>query len=164
MIYGLALVYYTFLPLQLGPDPYTNPWWIWLQGVPLQDLFDDPLGLILNVALFVPLGFLAPLLIRVWKWWEVALTGLSVSAAIEILQFLGDITISPGRVADIDDLIANLAGTILGLLLLRLVLIVPLFRRLTEAAAWPPPAAGADQPIRSLRKRSSEGHCSGGVG
>lgn len=138
-LYVAAVVYVTFLPLHLGPDRYEREWWIWVQAMPFQDLVDDPSGLILNVALFLPLGFLAPLLVRTRKWWQTALAGLAVSATIEALQFLGDLTLSPGRVADSDDLIANVVGTVLGFLLLRLVLLVPAFRSVVERASWPSP-------------------------
>lgn len=136
-VYAVALVYYTFLPLSLGPDPYPQPWWVWVQAVPFQDLMDDPTGLILNVALFVPLGALAPLLVRAWRWWQTALAGLVTSAMIEALQFIGDVSVSSGRVADIDDLIANVTGASVGFLLLRTVMLVPALRRLVKKASWP---------------------------
>jgi len=137
VIYLVALVFFTFLPLRLGSDPYENPWWVWVQLVPFQDIVDDPAGLILNIALFVPLGVLAPVLLRTWRWWQTALIGLTMSASIEIVQFVGDITINPGRVADTDDLIANLAGAVLGFVLLRLGLSVPAFRRIVAIGSWP---------------------------
>jgi glycopeptide antibiotics resistance protein len=149
VLYLMAVVYLTFLPLHLGPDPYEREWWIWVQAVPFQDLLDDPIGLILNVLLFVPLGLLAPLLVRARRWWRAALAGLLVSAAIEALQFIADVTISPGRVADVDDLIANVLGAVLGFLLLQLLLLlVPVFRRIVERASWPAPVA----PRRSCRE------------
>jgi glycopeptide antibiotics resistance protein len=157
VIYLVALVFFTFLPLRLGSDPYENPWWIWVQLVPFQDILEDPAGLILNVALFVPLGVLAPLLLRTWRWWQTALVGLAVSAAVEILQFVGDITINPGRVADTDDLIANLAGAVLGFLLLRLGLAVPAFRRIAEKGTWPRSTDGHDpSPFRVKSTASSD--------
>jgi glycopeptide antibiotics resistance protein len=148
VLYMMAVVYFTFLPLHLGPDQYEREWWVWVQIVPFQDLLADPIGLILNVLLFVPLGLLAPLLVRVRRWGEAALAGLLVSAAVEALQFIADLTISPGRVADIDDLIANVVGAVLGFLLLQLLLLVPVFRRIAAEASWPAPAA----PRRSYRE------------
>ncbi|MEV4736253.1 MULTISPECIES: VanZ family protein [unclassified Microbacterium] len=143
-VYFAALVSLTFLPLSLGPSEYEKPWWIWISIVPFQDLVDDPIGLTLNVALFVPLGVFAPLLLRTSSWLRTALVGLVVSGTIEVVQFIGDITISPGRVADIDDLITNVLGTVVGYILLRVAMLVPSLRRLADLVAWPSPG-GADR-------------------
>ncbi|PCE16378.1 hypothetical protein AUC47_00575 [Microbacterium sp. SZ1] len=156
-VYFAALVYFTFLPLSIGPSEYEKPWWIWISIVPFQDLVDDPIGLTLNVALFVPLGILAPLLLRTSTWLQTALVGLVVSGSIEVVQFIGDITISPGRVADIDDLITNVLGTVVGYLLLRVAMLVPGLRRLADLVAWPSPGA-ADrhhEESRSIRGSGS---------
>lgn len=143
-VYFAALISLTFLPLSLGPSEHEKPWWIWISLMPFQDLVDDPIGLTLNVALFVPLGVLAPLLLRTSTLLRTALVGLVVSGTIEVVQFIGDITISPGRVADIDDLITNVLGTVVGYLLLRVVMLAPALRRLADLVAWPPPG-GADR-------------------
>ncbi|MCM3781268.1 VanZ family protein [Microbacterium hydrocarbonoxydans] len=140
-VYCAGLVFFTFLPLSIGPSEYEKPWWIWIGVVPFQDLVDDPIGLMLNVALFVPLGILAPLLLRTSTWLRTALVGLIVSGTIEIVQFIGDITISPGRVADIDDLITNVLGTVVGYLLLRLAMLVTALRRVADLVSWPSPGA-----------------------
>ncbi|MFN3949963.1 VanZ family protein [Microbacterium sp.] len=61
-----------------------------------------------NVAMFVPLGALA----IAWRrpWWHGILIGVGVSAAIETIQSL----FLPTRVADVGDVVANAAGTALG--------------------------------------------------
>lgn len=138
-VYFAALIALTFLPLGLGSSDYEKPWWIWVNVVPFQDIVDDPVGLTLNVALFVPLGVLAPLLLRTSTWLRAALLGLLVSLSIEIVQFIGDVTVDLGRVADIDDLITNVLGTVIGYLVLRLALLVPVFRRTARLFSWPAP-------------------------
>lgn len=69
----------------------------------------------LNIALFMPLGFLLPL---IWpklnKIKSVLIAGLSLSLLVEISQLLNI------RSTDIDDLIANTAGAILGFFIFRL--------------------------------------------
>lgn len=85
--------------------------------VPFAYMFSDYRNSLLNVLLFVPLGFLLPVL---WKrfcplLWT-GLFGLSFSLSIELLQLL---TL---RATDINDLMTNTTGTILGWLLGRLVL------------------------------------------
>ncbi|MFB4353925.1 VanZ family protein [Microbacterium sp. LS_15] len=138
-VYFAALIALTFLPLRLEASEYEKPWWIWVNVVPFQDIVDDPVGLTLNVALFVPLGLLAPVLLRTSTWLRAALLGLLVSGTIEIVQFIGDVTVGPGRVADIDDLITNVLGTVIGYLVLRLAIRVPAFRRVARLLSWPAP-------------------------
>lgn len=70
---------------------------------------------ILNVLLFVPLGFLLPL---VWAKTDRVLTiivsGFSLSLLIEMFQLLNN------RATDVDDLIMNVLGAVLGYLLFKL--------------------------------------------
>lgn len=85
--------------------------------VPFAYMFSDYRNSLLNVLLFVPLGFLLPVLwkrFRSFLW--TGLFGLSFSLSIELLQLL---TL---RATDVNDLMTNSTGTILGWLLGRLVL------------------------------------------
>lgn len=114
--YGAAVLDAVLLPMPLVLGSARNdlePWRIFVNLMPLTGL-DDPIGIVLNVALFVPMGLLLPLLLRTPSAARVVTTGLLVSLAIELTQLLTDITISTGRVADVDDLLANTAGTVLG--------------------------------------------------
>lgn len=84
---------------------------------PFAYMFSDYRNSLLNVLLFMPLGFFLPML---WKQFRsflgTALFGLCFSLAIEILQLF------TRRATDINDLITNTVGTILGWCLGRLVL------------------------------------------
>lgn len=64
----------------------------------------------LNLLLFVPLGLLLPIVFRSYRenGKKVLLTGFLLSLAIELLQLFG------GRFSEIDDLIINTAGTMVG--------------------------------------------------
>lgn len=65
-----------------------------------------------NLAVFAPLGFLLPSLrgqARRTSLTHAALAGGGVSLAIELLQYL-----EGRRVADVDDVILNLVGAVLG--------------------------------------------------
>ena len=72
------------------------------------------LNVLLNVALFLPLGVLLPLLSRRFRrwYWTIPL-GLLISAAIETVQY----TLALG-LADVDDVFCNTLGTALGYCLL----------------------------------------------
>jgi glycopeptide antibiotics resistance protein len=80
--------------------------------LPFSDAEYDLKGNLLNIALFVPLGFLLPLL---WPSWNrpipVLLFGVAFSLMIEASQLLNI------RFTDIDDVLLNSLGALLGLLL-----------------------------------------------
>ena len=81
-----------------------------------------------NIALFLPFGLLFPLVFRSWHSTKsVVLAALAVSALIELLQYAGRWVGSP-RWSDVDDVIFNVIGALLGYLILRIV---------ESAAGWP---------------------------
>lgn len=89
-------------------EPHTN----WIPSI-------DPLGAdtILNVAMFFPLGFLLPLLWRRYRsFFHTLLFGICLSALIEFFQIFG------GRATDINDLLTNTLGAVLGWAIARLVM------------------------------------------
>ena len=63
-----------------------------------------------NLGLLLPVGLLGPIALP-WlgRWWRVGLLALAVSAAIETAQLW-----IPDRSADIDDVILNVLGALLG--------------------------------------------------
>lgn len=65
-----------------------------------------------NLFLLLPLGLLGPIALPALdRWWRIALVALLYSVAIELIQRL-----VPARSADIDDVIVNVAGALLGFL------------------------------------------------
>jgi glycopeptide antibiotics resistance protein len=63
-----------------------------------------------NLALLLPLGLLGSIAFPALdRWWRIALVALLYSVAIELIQRL-----VPARSADIDDVIVNVAGALLG--------------------------------------------------
>lgn len=68
-----------------------------------------------NVVMFMPLGFFPALLWRGWRWWKSLLVGCCASFAIEFTQFF------IGRFTDIDDVILNTTGALVGYWLYRLL-------------------------------------------
>jgi glycopeptide antibiotics resistance protein len=71
--------------------------------------------LIGNILLFVPLSLLAPLLWRRDSWRFAVLLGGALSLGIELIQ------LAIGRAFDIDDLLMNTLGALLGWMLHRLI-------------------------------------------
>lgn len=75
-------------------------------------------NVLLNVAMFVPLGFLLPLLGKAFRRWYVTIpVGFGASLAIELLQ------LAMGRgICDVDDLFCNTLGAVIGFLIVMTVL------------------------------------------
>ena len=118
MIWVFIFLYYVYLVLET-----TGIGTIWeivlYPGMKLQEEinlipFRDgiSLSMILNVVMFMPLGFLLPLL---WKEYQslvrTAITAFCFSCGIEFCQLFNR------RVSDVDDLLMNTLGAILGWLI-----------------------------------------------
>ncbi|MCB9460229.1 MAG: VanZ family protein [Anaerolineaceae bacterium] len=81
--------------------------------------------LIYNVLAFVPLGLMLPTIIwRRWRWLLVPMIGLLVSVGLEAIQLVTTL----GE-ADVDDVILNLSGTIMGYVLFAITVRVGNWRR-----------------------------------
>ncbi|RIQ12209.1 VanZ family protein [Jiangella rhizosphaerae] len=133
-VYGMALVAYTLLP---WPEPdwcdvHESPSAQWRPFHSLDDILTDTAGLsllarlesaavlqvVFNVVLFVPWG----LFVRRFFGRGAGLTvlsGAAVSVLVEITQGTGVFGLAgcAYRVADIDDVLANTAGAVIGTLL-----------------------------------------------
>jgi glycopeptide antibiotics resistance protein len=68
-----------------------------------------------NVLLLLPLGLFGPLAIpRLGRWWRVLLVAALFSTCIELTQLA-----IPDRSADVDDVLLNALGALLGYFILR---------------------------------------------
>ncbi len=121
LVYIAALLVVTLLPISwLGRPSDPGPQLVPFEGIvgeletsPVERLTD----LFGNVVLFVPLGFLLPLLVpAVRRWWQALAVGAGVSLCIELCQLAW-----PGvRKASVDDVLMNALGALLGFTALRL--------------------------------------------
>jgi glycopeptide antibiotics resistance protein len=139
-VYGAGVLKEVLEPFQIGFDGPRPGWRVFihltpLAGAEISDMF-------LNTLLFLPLGVFLPLLARVSSARRIMLLGLATSLAIELTQFVLDLTVSTGRVADINDLLSDTVGALIGYGLLRLAVCIPLVGRLATAATWPAALAG----------------------
>ncbi len=89
--------------------------------VPFKEIFRYEIGsrlfirnIIGNILLFLPYGYFASDYLKSKKFWEVGLLTMLVSLTIEIVQ------LNIGRTFDIDDVILNTSGGILGYFLYQL--------------------------------------------
>jgi glycopeptide antibiotics resistance protein len=163
-VYGVGLVAYTLLPL---PDPNLlkcGPGGSTFQAIPFQFLDDiqretsglgitgtlasrATLQVVFNMVLFIPWGVIA----RRYLSWNIAvstLTGALASGLIEATQFTGlwGIYDCAYRLADVDDLITNTLGALLGALIAPVVLWFMPQRRELRAAR------GQSRPVTVWRR------------
>jgi glycopeptide antibiotics resistance protein len=98
-----------FHTLRIYLDNLGSPFW-------MRNLFG-------NLGLLFPLGLLGPIALPVLgRWWRLALVAILYSGTIEFTQLF-----IPDRSADVDDVIVNVTGALLGFVVWWLVL-----RRLSE--------------------------------
>ena len=75
------------------------------------------INIIGNISMFIPTGIILPILYKDLNcFWKVLLAGAGLSFVIEMIQLL-----FPGSVTDIDDLILNTAGAVIGYGIYKLV-------------------------------------------
>jgi glycopeptide antibiotics resistance protein len=136
--YVAVVVGLAFFPLPLPPYaiglnqlPDYRGWpYPWASPIPFATIgsslglgFEWPAARFLlgNVGAFVPLGVMVPLLSTRWNsWLRVAVAGLAASGAIELMQLAMSLAMGfPYRVADVDDLILNVLGSLVGYAMLR---------------------------------------------
>ena len=86
-----------------------------------------------NVAIFIPVGIFAALLIPRRRWPLALLAGLAFTTVIELVQVL-----EPHRISDPRDLVMNTAGAVFGVLL---VITARMVRRSVAVVAVMPPRA-----------------------
>ena len=92
-----------FRTIRIYLDNLGSPFW-------MRNLFG-------NLALIFPLGLLGPIALP-WlgRWWRLALFAFAYSATIEFTQLF-----IPDRSADVDDVIVNVLGALLGFVIYTLV-------------------------------------------
>ncbi|WP_251212418.1 VanZ family protein [Adlercreutzia murintestinalis] len=122
VLYVLGLACFTLYPLPSGTEGPGLTYGVPPQLVPLTCLSDvakDGLPavfqIVANVVLFVPLGFIAGRLLRL-RFVPTALLGLCTSLLVEIAQLTGFFGLYPYayRMFDVDDLLTNTTGAVLG--------------------------------------------------
>ena len=144
--YGAGVLKAVLQPFQIGIDErYHLSWRAFVHLTPLVGA--EPGDVLDNVVLFLPLGVFLVLLARVRSARRVTLVGFGLSLIVETTQLLLDVTVSTGRVADVNNLLGNTIGAAVGYALLRLCGCVKPLARLNIAMTWP----AASRPTRSAK-------------
>ncbi|AIQ44378.1 teicoplanin resistance protein VanZ [Paenibacillus sp. FSL R5-0912] len=114
-IYLLCVIDLVFFPIDVNIGIYANhtSWYKTINFIPLLTI--DIKTFVLNVIMFMPFGVYLPLLHKkIESLKSVAYYGFLFSLSIEILQMVIRITLGNGRSTDINDLIANTVGALVG--------------------------------------------------
>ncbi|WP_367129275.1 VanZ family protein [Saccharothrix sp. HUAS TT1] len=118
--YVAGVVHFTLFPIDVQRGPYANrtAWYEQVNWLPL--LTADVPSFALNVVMLVPFGVLLPLVsARAASARRVAALSLAFSASIEVAQLLVYVFARSGRSVDVNDLLANALGGVLGYLLVK---------------------------------------------
>lgn len=129
MLYGLGLLSFTLYPMPDNPVEFCRDYSLAPQLMPLMFVSDITneglraiLQVVMNIVFFVPLGVFVRLLFR-WKFMTLLITGVVTSLAIETAQLTGVFGLYPCsyRLFDIDDLMFNTLGAMIGYLMALLI-------------------------------------------
>jgi glycopeptide antibiotics resistance protein len=143
LLYAVSVVAVTVFPIRLRSADYwaDEPWRTTIHLIPGD--VDGP-SFVLNVIMFIPFGVLLPLIrpsldaVR-----RLAACAAAASLTIELTQFALGMTLGSRRTVDVNDLIANTGGALLGLLILRLAVPSPRHRAMCAGGSPPSPSPPA---------------------
>lgn len=107
--YVLLLFFQTvvFRPRMKSSELYLQPFWSYRAIQEGQEILLPEN--IMNVVVFLPVGFLIGCIFKKIKWWMVLLIGISTSVSIEVVQFIYQRGLS-----EVDDVIHNVLGCLSG--------------------------------------------------
>lgn len=115
-IFLIVFLTVLFLPFNFSPEAYNN------NLIPFTFLNPDNFKarmikeVIPNIVLFVPLGFFLPVVFHTMrKFYRISIAVFTVTFSVEFLQYF------IGRAADIDDVLLNVLGGMIGYLIYVLI-------------------------------------------
>lgn len=115
----LYVLYLNAMLIIIGVPDFTYiTWQPTINLIPFQDFcMSNIRGMLLNIVMLVPFGFFLPIYFaRYQKWYHTLIAGITTSLLIEIIQLY------TFRASDIDDLLMNTLGTVIGFLIAKLFL------------------------------------------
>lgn len=143
-VYAAGIVANTVFPIFLDKPVRSGGWMHHLALVPLAGYqVDDAM---INVAVFVPLGVLIPLLIARPSWRRTVLVAAYISLGIETTQYVTAHALGGGHLADVNDLVFNVIGGAVGYCVLAALVRVPAVAALVDGFRWADAPRGAATP------------------
>lgn len=115
IVYGFAVIDVTLFPLRVVPEAMRRDALIpsSINLTPLAHIGEA--SFVLNIIMMIPLGFLLPIILpKLASLRAVTVAGFLASASIEGMQLFSLLTFGNRRIVDVDDLIANTGGAMIG--------------------------------------------------
>jgi glycopeptide antibiotics resistance protein len=135
-VYAAGVVANTVFPIFLDKPVTTAPWNAHLALVPLRDY--EVADAVMNILVFVPLGMLVPLLTARLSWWGAVAAAAAFSLAIEVTQLVTAHLLGGGHIADVNDLVFNVVGGVVGFALVTTLTRVPALDAVVDRFRWYP--------------------------
>ncbi|MGG3801417.1 VanZ family protein [Metabacillus fastidiosus] len=129
-IYLLSVIHLVFFPIDVNIGIYANqtPWYKTINFIPILTI--DAKTFLLNVIMLIPFGMYLPFLSKtVDSVKKAAKLGFMLSLSFELLQLLIRVTLGNGRSTDVNDLLANTAGAVIGFLIFKRLFKITLLKR-----------------------------------
>lgn len=118
LIEYVFLIYSSTLIFRTSDDAYYHnftPFWSYSRSLRRGCLIMS-VDMVMNVAIFFPVGFLIGLAFHTVKWWHTMIIGGGISLSIEIMQYLTN-----RGVSELDDVFHNALGCFVGFCAFRLL-------------------------------------------
>jgi glycopeptide antibiotics resistance protein len=136
-IYLLSVIHLVFFPIEVYSGEYKSSQpllqMIFQEFNFIPILTIDIPTFVLNIIMLIPFGVYLPLLNgKVDSAKKAAKYGFFLSLSIEVIQLTIEVTLGSGRIADINDIIANTLGAAVGFLIIRKLVKIKLFNVLVS--------------------------------
>lgn len=132
-IYLLCVIHLVFFPIDVNIGRFANqtPWYKTINFIPILTI--DFKTFLLNVIMLIPLGMYIPFLNQIEpSVKKIAKIGFSLSLSFELVQLLFRMVLGSGRSTDINDLLANTAGAVIGFLIVSKLFEIQLFKSILQ--------------------------------
>ena len=118
-VYLLSVITLTIFPIDVNLGIYANqvPWYRLINIIPILTI--DLFTFMLNIIMCIPFGVYMMLFNKINSLSYIAKRSFLLSLSIEITQFILLLTVSSGRSMDVNDLISNTLGGILGFIIIK---------------------------------------------
>jgi glycopeptide antibiotics resistance protein len=122
-VYLIVVGYLTLAPTSYAfvTDQEVAPLMVGTAPVNLVPFWSTTADFYQNVVMMLPMGVYIGLMVPQFNWRGVVVAGGLISIAIETMQFFLDLTVGLSRWVDINDVITNTLGVLVGWLILKLL-------------------------------------------
>lgn len=131
-VYVAGVVANTVFPIFLDKPGGPGRWFVHVTLFADYEIGDA----VTNIVVFLPVGVLVPLLLTRTSWWRVIGVATAFSLLIEAAQLVTARFLAGGHVADVNDLLFNVIGAVVGLGVFSALSWIPLLAGVIERFRW----------------------------